>query len=341
MNWGEVKNTKPILVSGVYRSATTYTASLISSSPVIAGTSSSLKYLRFCLGRYGDLSSKENRKLLIEDCIKRLSVRWNIIGNANEIIRHADIEENPTYASMYDLLMRKLFVLEPHQTDWLEKIALSWTKIPDFLSMFPNGKVIHVIRDPRDVLASYKKHTFESGFAYLDAAMNCNSSMSMASGFKKELDKRVYVVKAEDLFNTKSEEVIKVFQFLNIPFDEEKILNKDFPTFGENWQTNSSFHNNIKHIADKSLSSWSSVLSRAEILFVEMVTQPYLSFFGYESSGIVFDKKILNEFNNFFRDEFIRKRYRKLMINGFGVEGYKTDPIQRELDIVFPERKIT
>ena len=72
-----------------------------------------------------------------------------------------------------------------------------------------------------------------------------------------------------------------------------------------------------------------------------MVTQPYLSFFGYESSGIVFDKKILDDFNDFFNDEFIRKRFKVLMKTGCGIEGYKTDPIQRELNIVFPERKIT
>ena len=46
---------------------------------------------------------------------------------------------------------------------------LCWTKIPDFLSMFPDGKVIHVIRDTRDVLSSFKRVTYEPGLKYLDA----------------------------------------------------------------------------------------------------------------------------------------------------------------------------
>jgi len=219
--WGKVANTKPIFVSGVYRSGTTYTASLISSSPVIAGSSSSLKFLRFCLGRYGNLNSRKMRKILIEESARRLKVRLNIDTDVDKILQLSDLDENPSYASMYDLLMRQIFIKNNKQTDWLEKIALCWSKIPDFLSMFPNGKVVHVIRDPRDVMASYKKHTFEIGYTYLDAAFNSNSSMTMANNL---IDERVFVVKSEDLYDLNSKKVEELFSFLDLPFDK-KIIN--------------------------------------------------------------------------------------------------------------------
>ena len=34
-----------------------------------------------------------------------------------------------------------------------------WREIPTFIGMLPNAKAIHIIRDPRSVLASFKKYT--------------------------------------------------------------------------------------------------------------------------------------------------------------------------------------
>ena len=33
---------------------------------------------------------------------------------------------------------------------------MEWTNIPTFLNMYPKGKVLHIIRDPRDNYASLK-----------------------------------------------------------------------------------------------------------------------------------------------------------------------------------------
>ena len=331
-NWGSVLNTKPIFVTGVYRSGTTFTASLISSSPLIAGSSSALKFLRMCLGRYGDLSKKEIQKKLIEETSQRLRVRWGIEFNPNNVLDAIDASRAKSYAEIYDILMRKIFIKNDAQVDWLEKINLAWTKIPDFLSMFPNGKVVHVIRDPRDVMASYKKHTFEIGYTYLDAALNSNSSFTMAKNYR---DERVIVVRAEDLYDLNSKRVQELFSFLNLPFDKKNINYNNMPTFGENWKVNSSYSESIINLPEGSFSRWKSKLSDAEILFAEMVTQPYLTYFGYQPSGIKPCKKLWMDVAKFFDDDFISKRYSKFLKLGSGTEGYRSDPIKREMNIAF------
>lgn len=334
-NWGCVANTKPIFVTGVYRSGTTFTASLISSSPLIAGSSSALKFLRICLGRYGDLSKKQMQKKLIEETSQRLKVRWGIEFNPNNVLNTIDSSHAKSYAEIYDILMREIFIKKDTQIDWLEKINLAWTKIPDFLSMFPNGKVVHVIRDPRDVMASYKKHTFEIGYTYLDAALNSNSSFTMAKNFT---DERVIVVKAEDLYDLNSLRVKELFTFLNLPFDKNIINYDNMPTFGENWKVNSSYSQSITNLPDGSLSRWKSKLSDAEILFTEMVTQPYLTYFGYQPSGIKPSKNLLMDVAKFFDDDFISERYSEFLKTGSGIEGYRSDPIKREMDIAFSKQ---
>ena len=40
-----------------------------------------------------------------------------------------------------------------------DKEAIAWSKIPIFLNMFPEGKVIITLRDPRDIVSSFKKIT--------------------------------------------------------------------------------------------------------------------------------------------------------------------------------------
>ncbi len=79
-------------------------------------------------------------------------------------------------------------------------------------------------------------------------------------------------------------------------------------------------------------------MSAAEIKFVEMITQPYLSEFGYDADGLPPTKEEWSQMYDFLEDPLIRDRFSKLLKTGEGSEGYRTDPYLTEMRIVFPER---
>ena len=82
---------------------------------------------------------------------------------------------------------------------WADKTQLVWTRVPDFLDMFPNGKVIHIVRDPRNVMASFKKSTYAPEPAYISAAFNCYDSMKKGLFYRDNYDEKIYQI---DSFST-------------------------------------------------------------------------------------------------------------------------------------------
>ncbi|GAH06481.1 unnamed protein product, partial [marine sediment metagenome] len=77
---------------------------------------------------------------------------------------------------------------------------------PTFLTLYPEGKIIHLIRDPRDVLASYREFTIEPKYRYFDAVFTCLHSMNWTMTIGESLPKKnYYVLRHEDLITDPEE----------------------------------------------------------------------------------------------------------------------------------------
>ena len=223
--------------------------------------------------------------------------------------------------------------------EWIDKTAVLWSRIPDFLSMFPKGKVIHILRDPRSVCASYKKITNEPGYTYLDAAFNTVHAIQSVRRFVKELGPdRILLLKSEDLLTNPEHHVAEICNFLDVPVSDRMMQPDKFgEILGEDWKSNTSFRGTLSGFHPPS-EYWRKNMSAAEIKFVEMITQPYLSEFGYDADGLPPTKEEWSQMYDFLEDPLIRDRFSKLLKTGEGSEGYRTDPYLTEMRIVFPER---
>lgn len=335
---GSVSGARPVLVSGVYRSGTTFVTALLGAHPEFRASSSVVKFLRFCAGRYGEMSSADNRRALVEDTAKRIAVRWNLRLDTSSILDAAERHPHPSYALLYDLIMRQLLCKDGNaEIRWVEKLAVQWESIPDFLDMFPEGRVVHVVRDPRDVTVSYKLMTFEAGNTYLDAAFNCRGSMEFVAGLDDRYRSRVLVVRAEDLAREPQESVERIAAFLGTQAHPDMFDPRKLHAAGEEWVTNTSVSNKIAGWPDGS-PRWPERLSRVEVMFVELVTQPWLAYYGYESSGFCPTAEEWTSMFQLIDDGFLRGRFEHWLTSGRGVQGYRTDPYEHEMKIVFPER---
>lgn len=338
MDIGKIDNSQPIFVTGVYRSGTTFVASLLGAHREVASTAHTVKFLRFCLRRYGDLSETENLRQLVQDVVTRLRVRWNIVLDEELVLRDAHHKKLDSYAGIYDLLMQHLVSKKkPTASRWLEKVNCNWSAIPDFLDMFPQGRAIQVIRDPRDVTASYKLMTFEEGNQFMDAAFNCRGSMESFDSLDVQHRPRVLPVKVEDISANPEGKVKEIEAFLGLPHDDATLDPSQFNALGASWEENTSFKRPHEGWP-QSLARWPEHLTIPELLLVEVITQPFLSKFGYTASGVDFSKSDWSYSLDLINTPFLERRLKSWLATGKGAEGYLTDPYEFEMRMVFPER---
>ncbi|MDA8943029.1 sulfotransferase [Alphaproteobacteria bacterium] len=330
---------RPLFISGVYRSGTTFLTALINAHPRFQTASSSVKFLRFCAGLYGNMSKLENRTRLITDTHKRVRTRWDLDFLPSAV--EASLKQL-SYAGVYDSIMRQMLRSSLQEgVEWAEKLAVQWDRIEDFLTMFPDGKVLHIIRDPRDVAASYKAMTYEPWPTFLDAAFNSLHAMQTLNKLSKRgLADRLLVIRAEDLARKTEEEVAKICDFLGVESHPAMFDIEQYSAIaGEDWKTNTSFATALKGFPDGE-PRWPNHLERAEIIFIEMVCQPEMARYGYEGSGLVTEPEDMRAMAIFFDDTFIQQRFAHYLKTGCGSIGYRTDPRETELSIVFPDQQV-
>ena len=332
---GVIPGINPIFISGVYRSGTTFLTALIGNHPNIAAAASTVKYLRICLPNY-DLGNSNNLDDLLQETAHRIYRRWSLTLDVSKV-REELTKTSVTHALVYNAIMHALLVEEkPGARRWAEKINTNWRDIPKFLEMFPDGSVVHIFRDPRDVSASYKNMTYEPWPTFLDAALNCKAAMIEVPDYVKRYGSdRILIVRAEDLALNLSQELQKIFMFLDEPYDESMLdLDNYVAIKGEDWRTNTSFEVAEKNYT-KAKKRWTTALSKEELFFIELFCQPEMAKFKYKGSGQSVAKLDAYKITQILSDEWLSERIKIYLSDGAPEQGYRSDPYETEMKIVF------
>jgi hypothetical protein len=237
------------------------------------------------------------------------------------------------YAEIYHEIMSDLIQESPAHR-WGEKTMIRWTYIPKFLEMFPKGHALHVLRDPRDVLSSFKRVTNEPGLRYLDAVFTTLHSMSWAATMGNRLStKRYRVVKYEDLVQHPENTVSAICSFLGIPY-ESKML--DCTRFkdrgGKQWQANTAYDEPLSGVQPSSIGKFSDNLSPPEIFLVEMVTRNVLTHAGYKLTGIWLNSDQWQYLYQMLSDKFVNSRFKVWLKTNDGIESYPSPPPEVQRD---------
>jgi len=139
--------------------------------------------------------------------------------------------------------------IKENSTRWLEKTPRHIKSIPEILDFFQNKvKIIHIIRDGRDVaVSSHPTHTGRGYWVPVDKWVK-----DVRSGLKYKDDPCVHTVYYEDLVTDLEPQAKNICKFLNEPYTDSV----------KNWvdQTNikSSIHwkDNIQNVHTKAIGKW-------------------------------------------------------------------------------------
>lgn len=115
-----------------------------------------------------------------------------------------------------------------------------WRNIPNYLQMFPRGKVIIILRDPIDIICSFKKITIAKKKDYLISLFNFIDLINYSFLLKKNYPKNIQIIKFHESKKNSTFIMKKVCKFLEIKFNKKMINEKYFKDInGNKWnQTN-------------------------------------------------------------------------------------------------------
>lgn len=218
-----------------------------------------------------------------------ISKKWiDIICTYNEV--------DQAIASLAEELLLPL--ANKHNCKYLsEKTPANVLVFPDLVTLFPHAKFIHVIRDPRAIIASllqvgkrsrqkggkgnWYNSTLPGAIYYVKQCMRAGLQVSTTGS------NRVLTVRYEDLVSDPRKETRKICQFLNLNWHEEMIYPENVRHLGEKaqcneiWYDQNSFNRNPESTR---ISNWKNQLSWMQIIMIAASFKDFdeLAKYGYQ-----------------------------------------------------------
>ena len=272
------------------------------------------------------MNSLRDAETIVADMERRLRVRWNLNIDVNQIMQSLEAKEL-SHAELYNAIVVNLLGTSSEQR-WCDKMVLSWSHTAAFLGMYPGGKIVHVIRDPRAVVASFKNITFQEWPAHMDTVFNCKDSMvSALANIEKFGEERVHVVKLEDLISAQAKTTKKLCAFLALDYEPEMLEWQQYRGLsGEPWKLNTA----IGSEAGDSDEKWRDHLDDWEVFLCELVCGREMDSLAYPAVGAIPSKSGWDKLYEVLQDTEISRYFVNWLTTRQGVQRYRTDPVEYE-----------
>lgn len=253
----------PLFLVGCPRSGTTMLASFLKSTPWGGPfeTHFITKYYKRLI-HYGDLTQIENMKRLVSDILTERPVQqWKL---------HLDLDAfckslpEPTYPALCDALCRQSSTKKGFAS-WGDKTPYYILDLEVIANLFPQSRVIYIVRDGRDVALSLLEKSWGPGNLYACAEYwrACNERRPIHAML--EAQERLLTVRYEDLLDYPRQEMTKVLEFLGWPDVEPALAAAESKVRSGNY--------------DK----WRTKMAASEIELFERVAGDTLRKFHYET----------------------------------------------------------
>lgn len=317
----------PLFISGVYRSGTTLPVKILNGHPEVSLTHDSVNFFRYYLHLAPTIES--DYKAVISDCSERLAGRFGIEVPTLEVVQAIESKEQITLASVFQELMQITFCAGHKDVIWGEKSLMQWSNIPLFLQMYEGAKAIMILRDPRNVLASFRDFTIEPGARYLDAVFACLHAMKWASTVGSALcPSKFRVVYYEDVVKDPEAWSREICDFLEVKYSKEMIDSENFKDHkGDKWSPNTSYQDLGGTISTNPVDRWKEKLSEIEICFAESILGEAMNTHGYQTSDVKVSANQLTQLlKTIGETDLLQHRLAHWFETGNGFEGHPSDP---------------
>lgn len=273
---------QPFFIFGSPRSGTSLLSHMIDSHEHLVVPNESLIFKMFSssLAAYGDLSQLENQKKLLRDILATRVIRyWLPIPKFAEVL---SLIKQPGFAGVIEALICSR-APEKDLLAWGEKSpghVFYWT---DIKAAYPNAKVIHIIRDGRDVASSIIKARMGPKTYYAAANMWCDYLEGIQK-IKQDCAAEDFIeIRYEDLLSEPRHNLQKICDTLNVDYSESMLK---FFEKNASYQTDAiNLENLNKPLISTNKEKWRKNLTDQNLQEFETVAAKYLSLYGYETAN--------------------------------------------------------
>jgi len=265
----------PLFVCGAERSGTSLMYALLSSHSRLSMVRRSNMW-RWFHGKYGDLGDPGN----LDRAIAALS-RYKRLAPLDpdwERIRRELASGPPTYGRLFDLLHRH-HAERLGRARWGDKSLHSEYYAEAIFEEYPDARVIHMVRDPRDRYASIANRYDQPSKGIPSATGRWLASVRTGEENLRRYADRYRVVRFEDLLEDPVAVTSQVCAFIGEPFEPEMMEMAGAP---EHSSGNSSFGDLApKSISTAPIGRYRTALQGTEIAFIQRAAGRDMRRLGY------------------------------------------------------------
>jgi hypothetical protein len=269
----------PVFLLGSQRSGTTMLRLMLNNHPNLAIPHESAFitiYFRK-LGDYGDLSRKENARKLLGDVARHpLVLRGKLIADPEAVLARPIHD----YRDFVDAIFQ-CYADALGKARWGDKTPFYTPDIDVIRRIFPTAKIVHLVRDGRDVVLSQRSIEWMSG-NLPKLVLDWQWKTSIAHKVGAVLGEDFLEVRYEDLVRRPEEILRQICSFIGEAYDPT-MLNYSVnatdvvPSGSLKWHRNS-----VKPPDPTQLEKWKTKLSKSERILFEQLAGETLDLFGYE-----------------------------------------------------------
>lgn len=278
-------NKGPIFIGGLDRCGKTTMRAFLVSHPSISIPGVGSNMWTYFYGQFGDLSDPSNFERCMDAMLHYKHVRF-LKPDAEEIRK--EFRQGPaTYARLFGLFLQQHAAREG-KPRWGEQTGLIERYIDRVFETFTDGRMIHMLRDPRDrYVESLKMWPNGKGRAG-GAVARWLYTTALARRNLKKYPKQYLTVRFEDLVRAPETTLKTICQFISEEYLPEMLELTGAPDHRAKMMRGSEDNQTGSPLSEKHIAMYRKGLPKHELAFMQSVTGASLREFGYELEPIWF-----------------------------------------------------
>lgn len=275
----------PMFVAGPDRSGTTLMFSLLASHPDISMVRRTNMW-RYFHGRYGDLADRAN----LERCLAAMLAyrRLRHLQPDAERIRREFLAAEPSYGRLF-ALFHEHNAERAGKPRWGDKSLHTEHYAERLFAEFPDAYVVHMVRDPRDRYASVRRRYGQDLCRVGAATGRWLASARAGRRNRRRHPERYLLVRYEDLALRPHATMGRVCAFVGASCPAEMFA---LGGVAERAGANSSFGDlEPRTISTRAVGRFRTVLSDADVAFVQLLAGRELVALGYERVEVCWSRR--------------------------------------------------
>jgi hypothetical protein len=196
-------------------------------------------------------------------------------------------DTSPTYEKFYKYLLEE-YARRRGAGRFGEKTATNVRYLEKLLEIFPNCRILHIVRDPRAVVASMIK-TSTGSSCVVTNAIKWEIEILYSRNFSKKTNSYIELL-YEDLVQRPEAQLKRICEFIEEEYDCKMLDFYKTAKFYLNNQPDS--EGAFRPTFTGSIGKWRVELSEARLFIIEKIVASVMYKFGYQKSRIRFRSKL-------------------------------------------------